>query len=111
MDLATGLAIAVPGAFVGMLVVVSVMRWIATVWDMSRPKPELGRNRFSIAMALSVSAFHSAPWLLAACGSLAYYVHREPWAPWLLGGAVASVLYLGLVVAIGLRRFKAKDAA
>lgn len=104
MNIAAGLMLGFFGFSGGMLLFSRAFGWIATAWEAGRPKQESGRNHFSLALAASVSAFHSGPWLLVASGIFAYYTRAEPWWPWIFGGAIVGLIYPAALIAQVMRR-------
>lgn len=98
------------GFFAGYMFLAAVLRWIAVVWETARtPQPD-GSHRFSFPMAVSVSAFHSGPWMVLATGVLVYFVHAESWfPPFVIGAGLAALVFASVVVRL-VRHIKTKKA-
>ena len=110
MGIGAGLMMGWIGFLGGIVLFSRVSAWIVIAWEMGRAHEGGGRDRFSFPMAAGVSAFHSGPWLLVACGIFAYYTRGEPWWPWLFGSAIIGVLYPAVLVTNVMRK-RGKNAA
>ena len=87
------------GFVVGNILLAAVVHWMMAVVEIRKlgvPHPW--------QMVASTSLFNSGPWMLGVAGMFAYYTHSEPWAPWVLGGAVGWFAYFGLLMATARRR-------
>ena len=109
MTLGPTLIVAFAGFMVATFVFAVLARWAALVHAAygqaailvpTNPIPK------TIVLVFCQSPFHGAPWTLLVMGFVACHIRSEPWAPWLLGGFAAGVAYMGLVVAVAVRRMR-----
>lgn len=93
------LAIGFIGFFCGQMFFAAMLRWVAVVWETGRTARPDGSSRFSFAMAVGVSAFHSGPWMILAAAVLVYFVHAEPWFPsFIVGAGLAAAVFASVVI-------------
>ena len=101
------------GFFVGMLVCSRILRWILSVWTVTRERKRdpSHRSRWRIVAAVLL---HSGPWTFMVLVTVTVLVFRSPHVPaWntFFYGLLASVLFQGLMMAWISRRIRKKKAA
>ena len=72
------------GFMVATIVFSRVILWIGICVDVALVK------RRPWQVALSMSLFHSAPWLLLLTVFFAFNIWPEPWAGWFVGGLIVA---------------------
>ena len=78
-----------------------VSSWIRTIAERRAQQPPS-----SWATIAATSLLHAAPWAIALAIAFAVYIHAAPWAAWFFGGAIGSVIFVGLFVGFALRQLK-----
>jgi hypothetical protein len=89
LDLLTNIGLLMAGFFLGNLISSRVALWIGLILEILESSSQGWR------MAVAASLFTDGPWMLLVFGVFAYFVRSEPWAPWLVGGAVAALAFFG----------------
>ena len=97
---APGLLLAGVGFFLGCMVLAAVGRWIVGLREALRMDPGAEGRAFAI---LAAALFSSAPWLVAIIALVGYFVWKEAWAHWIMGGALLGSAFL-LLLALGVRK-------
>jgi hypothetical protein len=98
VDLLTNIGLLMVGFLIGNLIVSRVALWVGAVLEILESSSQGWR------MAVAASLFIDGPWMLLVFGVFAYFVRSEPWAPWLIGGAVAALAFFGSFTFIIIRK-------
>jgi len=86
----TNIGVLIIGFFIGNLVFSRAVLWIGLVLEILESSPQGWR------MAVAASLFTDGPWILLLFVLFSYFVRSEPWAPWLIGGAVAALAFFSI---------------
>ena len=67
--------------------------WVRAIVEVRRSSPV-----HPWRMVIATSLFNAGPWALVVAGIFIFYESSAPWILWFVGGAVAWILYMGIVV-------------
>jgi hypothetical protein len=92
------------GFFIGNLIFSAIIHWVGLVAEVLKSSAQGWR------MAVAVSLFSSGPWTLLVAVVFAYFVHSEPWAPWLFAGVIVALAFFGSFAIVILKNQKRREA-
>lgn len=109
MSVAAAAGVMFAGSVVAMMFFLVLTRWAALVhgaYQQCRALEPTHVVSRTVVLTLCQSLFHEAPWAALTLAFIAYQVRSEPWAPWLLAGFAGGAAYMGMMVAVAVRRFR-----
>ena len=95
METVVHVGVAFAGFILGALVFSRVGHWFVGIQATLKDRDTAPSSRATkLASAVMLA---SGPWILLAVAVLAFNVYGQPWAPWLLGGTCAALVFFGVL--------------